>query len=679
MYRIRLEHLCTRLPILLFLWASLGSGCTISSSSHSPKTTDGDSLLTELRDIKYQSPAQALEIAQKGLDMAEASRNAFLEAEFLGEMGSIYRVRGRYTEAFPYYERAMNLAQTQKDTLQYARWLGERGFAYTQNRDYPKALEDITASIILLKQLGNIEAAERDRKILTSYIDLLQLYSSLEDFEKSTTYADSCRQILLRTPDDPKQARLLEAEGRMHLYEGITYRETSYLEKAIRKYRESCDLYLTLDRVAAAQSNYINIAGAFEMWASLLTPEGTDNPPQQARAYLDSAFVYLEQHMSISRTYQRYKGELQGLRYLSALNQQIGEVQLAKHQLLKALRVAGDISSVYDSALVYWRLGELYETIGRADSAVWYYKEYDGLNDRVSSQNAVDALQFAEAGFETEKKELENQQIRTRARLRLRNTLIITLSLLGFLLAVAAYYFQRNRHQKRLMAQQTQINQQVVVDLIKEQAIESLNARIEGQEKERKRIARELHDQVGGTLAAAKLSLEGLQKRVADDAGEEYQQTHELLKMAYQETRQLSHDMMALPLKNRGLVASAEALCQTLTKSGKLKVHLDKTFKVPLQISPEAGLHIYRILQELLQNIIKHAQATQVFVQVFNNQETFTLIVEDNGRGFPAETASHGMGLSNIKDRATHLKGTLEIDSQPGRGATIIIEIPANV
>lgn len=157
----------------------------------------------------------------------------------------------------------------------------------------------------------------------------------------------------------------------------------------------------------------------------------------------------------------------------------------------------------------------------------------------------------------------------------------------------------------------------------------------------------------------------------------DYESTMNMVKTAYQETRQLSHDMMAFPLRALGLEASFRALCTTINKSGKLQVDFDLHEAQALFLGTEKELHLYRILQELLQNVIKHARATAVTVQLTHDAGQGTLLVEDNGRGFPEKSLKEGLGLGNIRHRVERLSGTLDIDSRSGGGSTIIVQFPS--
>ncbi|MEL6133265.1 MAG: histidine kinase [Bacteroidota bacterium] len=534
------------------------------------------------------------------------------------------------------------------DSAAYSNRLGSKGYAYFQAGDDVKALKYLSKSIVLLKR--NKDAIQTNAttqskeeiyqsSLLNLYIDLLQLYSSRGEVDKAEAYIDSSQLLINQTPHRALEARFLAAVGRLRLNEGRA--QSSYataidlIEESIQNFRESNKIYLSLGDPELAAENNPNIATAFQIWAGLLYQDPSPAQPDAYLSKLDSSFLYITEYLQISQSQNRMKGVSFGLRRLASYNVNMGKYELAKSQILQSLQAAGEIGASRDSAYAYWQLGELYETMGEYKAAIECYQEYDRLAATFRNQTSAKAMAFAEAKYKTDIISLEKEQIRTLAKQRFRNTLTIAGTGAVILLVFIGYFYMRNQQQRKLMSQQSKMNRQLVVDLIKEQAIESLNSKLEGQEKERKRIARELHDRLGGTLAAAKLSLEGLGRRLGSNHKEHYSHAQDLLQLAYQETRQLSHDMMALPLKHLGLEASFQALCDTINKSGKIEVNYDATFQTASFLSPEAEIHLYRILQELLQNVIKHARATQVFVQITQTLDSFTLLVEDNGRGFP--------------------------------------------
>lgn len=214
--------------------------------------------------------------------------------------------------------------------------------------------------------------------------------------------------------------------------------------------------------------------------------------------------------------------------------------------------------------------------------------------------------------------------------------------------------------------------------LIEMSAVQSI---IETQEKERQRIAIEIHDGIGPQISSTIHQLETIAEGIknsdshtASSLGSIVEQTNEISS----ELRNISHSLMPRVLLDFGLTAALQTLVNRLTRS-RCKVEFIHSFSgEPLDQSVE--LNLYRITQELINNALKHARATSIFVQLVKTGERLTLMVEDDGKGFDLSKLkmSEGIGLSNIEMRTKVLNGELNIDSAPGRGSVVTIEISLN-
>jgi signal transduction histidine kinase len=193
------------------------------------------------------------------------------------------------------------------------------------------------------------------------------------------------------------------------------------------------------------------------------------------------------------------------------------------------------------------------------------------------------------------------------------------------------------------------------------------------QEKERRRIAADLHDSVGQWLSLAKLSLESARARVLDEAAAgEVGRAFEHVSTAIKEVRAIVSNLRPTILEEYGLVATLELLCQELQASiPALHVHFEVDDKHAALSVPQC-VAMVRILQEALQNVAKHSQATRVDVTIRLHTGTATLNVKDNGRGFDAAAGkADGVGLASMRDRAQRSGGRMRIVSAPGAGTSI--------
>ena len=211
--------------------------------------------------------------------------------------------------------------------------------------------------------------------------------------------------------------------------------------------------------------------------------------------------------------------------------------------------------------------------------------------------------------------------------------------------------------------------QQKIINLENEKENIALKSLIAGEEKERSRIAKELHDGIGSLLAASKMHASKLLLKNPETDPT----LLNLLDSASKETRRISHNLLPESLMNKGLDVALQDFISSINESQLLNanyqsINLSGSLPQPLQLS------IYRIVQELINNIIKHSEATEALVQLNQNKSKLIITVEDNGKGFSFDKSKSGIGLQNIKSRLSLLKGKMEVDSNESMGTSVYIE-----
>ncbi|MFC7358399.1 sensor histidine kinase [Jejudonia soesokkakensis] len=247
-------------------------------------------------------------------------------------------------------------------------------------------------------------------------------------------------------------------------------------------------------------------------------------------------------------------------------------------------------------------------------------------------------------------------------------------------LSIIAFLVYKNAKRKQYIAeQQRELEISKTEKILKEQELTTIDAMLEGQEKERQRLAGDLHDSVGATLAAARLQFTHLSdnRDKAATLEELYHKTGKLLDDAYHEVRAMAHIKNSGVLAKDGLLPAVEKLAKNASVNGKLQIEVTH-FGLEERIENNLEITVFRILQELITNIIKHARASEVTISITQHDDMLNIIVEDNGIGFTplAIQKKEGMGLSSIEKRIEHMEGTLEVDSTLGKGTNILIDIP---
>ncbi|MEP0266545.1 sensor histidine kinase [Dokdonia sp.] len=312
-----------------------------------------------------------------------------------------------------------------------------------------------------------------------------------------------------------------------------------------------------------------------------------------------------------------------------------------------------------DSALYYLELHKLYK-----DSLVLLDNE-KGINEIQTKYYVADK---------------ENQILKEQTKNKRSQT--ITYSFGGFLFlgSIIAFLVYRNTKRKQRIAEQDrELQIQKTEKVLKEKEIETINAMVSGQEKERLRLAGELHDNLGNTLATVRMQVENLERNLdkVDDPKSLLQKTNVLVNEAYDKVRSISHERNSGVMAKDGLLPAIQKLARTVSNPNSLTIEV-QDFGLENRIPNELEITIFRIIQELVTNIVKHAQATEATISLTQHDNELNIMVEDNGKGFKATKLQKkdGMGLGSIERRVEHLEGSVEIDSAIGHGTSVSIDIP---
>ena len=205
---------------------------------------------------------------------------------------------------------------------------------------------------------------------------------------------------------------------------------------------------------------------------------------------------------------------------------------------------------------------------------------------------------------------------------------------------------------------------------------------IEGADTERIRVAKEIHDSLGQNLTAVSLNLNSIEtppQIMGEKNAERFANGLRFLKIAIEESRNIAHNLMPKAIEDFGLVLSLHSLFNQIEKTSDLKIDFYQNMGGEMRLDKQIELNLYRITQEALNNVLKHAEATEVFVQLILHPAEIIFTFEDNGKGFDTlntSTDKKGIGLKSITNRAIAMSGYADIDSSPGHGTIITIVIP---
>ena len=293
------------------------------------------------------------------------------------------------------------------------------------------------------------------------------------------------------------------------------------------------------------------------------------------------------------------------------------------------------------------------------------------LGDSLLNETIQKSTLELEKKYETEKKDkqiiLQQSQLEKRKSL---NYILIASAAVLLMLSLLAY---RNYNQKK------KLQQQRIAELETQQQLTATEAVLKGEEQERTRLAKDLHDGLGGMLSGIKYSFNTMKGNLimTPENNQAFERSMDMLDSSIQEMRRVAHNMMPEALVKFGLDTALKDFCNDINQSGALQVSYQSIGLENEMIEQTTAITIYRIVQELLNNTMKHAAAKKAIVQVTKSDDQLAITVEDDGTGFDTALLkkSRGIGWSNIQNRVEFLKGTLDVQSQKEKGTSVHIEL----
>lgn len=354
----------------------------------------------------------------------------------------------------------------------------------------------------------------------------------------------------------------------------------------------------------------------------------------------------------------------------------------AEKDLIKATALAENHADNFRLKVVYGFRSSLAEKMHDYKTAFSYWKAADSLKQLIANDESKKRLEQLEVRYQTAQKDLSisQQQLQLANKENaIKKKNIQNMALLGgcaLLLIIIALAYKNIRHRHRLAQREREIHDQQINELEKKHQLDAMLSMLRVQEEERSRLAKDLHDGIGGLLSGVKLGLSSVQSNrfLSDENTQRVDAVIDQLDRSIQELRRVSHNMMPEALIRFGLKEALENYCENINLSGKLKVRL-QTYGIQSRMEQSNEISIYRIVQELLNNIIKHADASNVLIQLTHEDNKFSLTVEDDGKGFDLESVNAGnhAGLANIRSRASLMDGSVDISTAPGQGTSVTI------
>lgn len=597
------------------------------------------SLIKLCEQLRFTDPEALLPAAHDLYELGHELKDKHLQLQADYFTGTAFMIMGKPDSAYALAELAIHdLSVSGADLVLLAKYYSLTGNCLMRMNRQKDALAEFYAS---LQRAEFARDAEQEFKARNN---IGWAYMELEQYDNAIANFKGCIGIMKANGLPDKYGtiynNLASCYGSLEQFDSVY----KYAETGIRIAQQYDDL--------AALANGYSILGTFQSRAKKYR-EALSNFEKavEIRGKSGDPFFIVSDLAEIS--------ELQALTGNTAEGIRNGEAALA---LAKENGIDAKLQ------LIYSALAHNYEQAGRYRDAADMYKRMNVLKDSMYQSANPKALAEMQTKYETVKKEqlIEQQQNKIKGQRALLAAVLSALVLLSAL-SWSVYRRRQLREEARL---QTELRAQQEAAAL---------AVLEAEEKERQRIARDLHDGVGQMMSAAKMNLSAYEAD-ADIQAPAHKQALEkiigLVDESCREVRSVSHAMMPDVLLKKGLAAALQDFTDKLDTQ-RLQIGL-YTEGLDESVPANVSMILYRVLQEAVNNVIKHAKATRLDISVVKDAEGIHATIEDNGIGFNSNDPGfrEGMGLQNIRSRVSFLKGTVDVDSGEGRGTVLVVEIP---
>ena len=597
--------------------------------------------------------------------------------------------------AIYYYTQARDLSEQLGYVTGTLKYLSNITYVYNAQSKFDTALQLNLKSVELAKMHGT------PQQLAACLGNVANSYLYLEMYENAVDYFLQASDQIGMLGNTQYQSVLLNNLSVIYMKLLQPEKAREFAEKAVDLTRETNDLY--------------NLAVSLDNLA--ITRMGLGEPRD--------ALVYLEEGLGIAIQTENVYVRESVLIHLAEAYRQIGEFEKIKNYAEEAIQLAKELEDLSGEATAYLGLGYYYLYRNQLDQAddnahqsekkatsvnlreqlanayalhghislvkrqyaefqMFQFKQ-DSIEKLAVNERILNNIQDLEAKYETEKKarqisQLEQDMAIQALRIRQDRLILTILAVIILTILIIGFLGIRSSRQKQLILhQENELHERRITELETEKQLAATEAVLKGQDSERTRLARDLHDGLGGMLTGIKLSFMNLKESLAKkpDHQQLFDRSLDMLDGSITEMRRVAHNLMPEILLKFGLDMALREYCDKITETSGPLVSYQSIALDKLKADQTLLITVYRIVQELVNNIVKHAAASNIYVQLAYHNDHLTISVEDNGKGFDIQALNDtaGMGWNNIRNRVEYLKGAIDIQSENNKGTTIQIDL----
>jgi len=558
---------------------------------------------------------QAILLDLKAIDIIKKTPFLKVQGNLYNNTAIIYSDMGNNMQALEYYLKAKEIYERINDQGLMALVYGNISSIYTALKEYEKGYEYSLKAVNLCHKNGTHNGLGSS---------LLNLSSALINFQKF----DSALLVIKSCKEYYKQENLKDGFDKILVLE--------------------CFAYQGLEKFSLLKKCAENL---------LIDASEEKDPYGIGFGYLNLSKYYLKT--------EDYKIAFKNIQFALKIGQEYDIKDLYRESLSIARKISvnrGDLISFYH-----------------------YDQLMDSLDEIIYSGKILKNTQELESKYNLKQKQTEinelnqNQKIQELTLNQRKSTILILALLLIGIITTSLFYIRFIRQKRKLLLINTFVQENKIKDLEKEKQLMATRSLVQGQVEERIRLAKEMHDGLGTFLSSAKFAFSHLMNpnEPSQKLMKDYDKGMEIMDLCIHELRRITHNMMPEAIIKFGLDTALKDFCDLINKTGAIELTYQSFDMNEETLSKTSSITIYRIVQELVNNVLKHSEANQALVQLIRNGDNLSITIEDNGKGFVVQdlNLNSGLGYKNLKNRIEHLNGKMDIQSAEGKGTSIVIEL----
>jgi two-component system, NarL family, sensor kinase len=592
---------------------------------------------------EFNDPDSALQFYKEAGALSEKINYPYGEIKYLNNYTNILNQQGNFDQSLELSTKAMELGQKNKLWRSYYGSIFNIGNIYTYKGDNETALKYYFQALPYFEKTQDSSVLSLIFSCICTGYRGLGLLSKSEEFGRKALNFAKSRSDRTAALNNLGEVIVLQK----HYAEAFSYFNETY--ETAKRYHD--------DRAEGAA--LINIGDIY-------------NHQRQNKPALDAYYRAAE----LCRKIQNLHGlaeSYKGLGYTYILQ---NEMEKAEKNYMMALDTAVKYEFLEMQMDIYGEMAFVEGALGKTELAIRYDSLERVINDSLFNKMIAKNTQELQVKYESQKKQSEIVKLQIDKQIQafsIRQKSILIGILIGSIavLLLLGFLVFRIYHQKQ------QLQSQKIIDLEKDKQLMTADAMLKGQEEERSRLAKDLHDGLGGILTGAKLSFINMKDNLimTEENSSVFEKSLDMIDISIRELRRVAQNLMPEALLKLGLDKAIKDYCNAIQRSSQINL-IYQSFGMESRFAENTEIIIYRIIQELLNNVMKHAGAKRIFLQIVRENERLHITLEDDGKGFDVNglAENKGSGWNNIRSRVDYLKGNLDLKSESNKGTWVNLE-----